>query len=40
VGTVVGGAVGGVAGAAAGADAADEEWTTDASGNRVRRRRT
>lgn len=40
VGTVVGGAVGGVAGAAAGADAADEEWTTDASGNRVRRPRT
>jgi hypothetical protein len=39
VGTAVGGAVGGVAGAAAGADAADEEWTTDASGNRVRRPR-
>ena len=39
VGTVVGGAAGGVAGAAAGADAADEEWTTDASGNRVRRPR-
>jgi hypothetical protein len=39
VGTVVGGAAGGIAGAAAGKDAADEEWTTDASGNRVRRPR-
>ena len=39
VGTVVGGAAGGLAGAAAGADAADEEWTTDANGNRVRRPR-
>jgi hypothetical protein len=39
VGTVVGGAAGGIAGAAAGKDAADEEWTTDAGGNRVRRSR-
>jgi hypothetical protein len=37
VGTVVGGAAGAMGGAAAGADARDEEWTTDASGNRVRR---
>ncbi len=37
VGTVVGGVAGAVGGGAAGADAADDEWTTDSAGNRVRR---